>query len=107
MKSGPFVGSTSYKDEYKPFVIEAGMEEYSPVGARKEDSRVVKFEGESSYKSAYHSLPIPKIDRYRHPEYRSLAPFTGASSYKSQFSPIKLEPAPAPSPTVPARQVKF
>jgi hypothetical protein len=44
LKSGPFVANTSYKDEYKPFKIEAEIEEYMPTAfAHKDDSKVIKF----------------------------------------------------------------
>ena len=65
MKSGPFVGNTSYNDEYKPFKIEPEIEEpfYSPSMSKSGDSKTkeVKFEGESMYKSAHQSLPMPKL----------------------------------------------
>jgi hypothetical protein len=50
---------------------------------------------------------MQKLDRYKHPEYKNSAPFTGASSYKSEFSPIKIEPLPLPVPNQPPRTVKF
>jgi hypothetical protein len=31
LKSGPFIANTSYKDQYKPFKVEAELEEYPPV----------------------------------------------------------------------------
>ena len=52
----------------------------------------VKFEGESSYKAAHHSLEIPKLERYRPPEYKPTQAFHGTSSYKDNYLGYRIEP---------------
>ena len=73
------------------------------------DSRAsVKFEGESSYKSQFHQLPMPKLERYRHPEYKNSNQFQGSSSYKNDYPTFKVETDRA-SPKIESnkKQVKF
>lgn len=69
---------------------------------------MVKFEGESSYKSAHHSLPIPKLDRYKQPEYKPTKPFQGSSSYKDNYVGYRIEPSrEIPKTQAEQKQIKF
>jgi hypothetical protein len=96
----PFVGSSSYKDQYQPFMIQPldPNPESTPNDSRTKMPNYlmkspVKFEGVSSYKSSYIPPPQPKADLRpaAYEEYsREQVPFYGTSSYKSQFQGYKI-----------------
>lgn len=51
---------------------------------------------------------MPKLERYKHPEYKNSREFQGSSSYKQDFPTFRVETVRAPERgEVNRRQVKF
>jgi hypothetical protein len=99
----PFVGTTAYTEQYKPFVLEP-----APHNPETEDQFInsrdkipdygfrspAKLEGVTSYNSHYQAPSPTKLEKSPYPEHkRPDVHFQGSSSYKDQFKEYPIPKA--------------